>query len=207
MSLFDNKTDSKESYDISRVKPWIRFGARITDVFLFRMIIGIIQLIIFPDRVFDETLINLGSLLIWVSIESHLLYTWGTTPGKWLFKTRVKALDSKNIDVAMALKRSFVVWALGMGVGIFNYITFFIGYLELKRKGIAPWDRISGCIVVHDKISENRLLGVILIILGLLTANAVLFYFNNTYLIEALQESHSTQSISELVQLKLNFEA
>jgi len=47
---------------------------------------------------------------------------------------KVRSNNSQILDFKTALKRSILVWMLGMGFGIFTTISYIFGYYELTRK-------------------------------------------------------------------------
>jgi hypothetical protein len=128
----------------------------------------------------------MGTYFIWALAEARLISTWGTTPGKWLLKLKVRTNVSEIPDFKRALKRSILVWILGMGLGIFTTISYIFGYYELTRKGITLWDRISECNVEYEKMSENRRIAAVLTVIGLGVAYFSLVIVNGVlYLINA----------------------
>lgn len=189
MGEYDRRSeprDPKGSYNMFKVHPWVRFWARMIDVLIVESIVSLTQLIFFPGTLFEPILLSMGSYFIWSFAEAKLTSTWGTTPGKWMLKAKVRTKDSQIPDFKRALKRSILAWIFGMGIGVFTTISYFFGYFELSRKGIVPWDRISECNVEHEQMSENRLLAVVFTVIGLGVAafslaigNGFLYYIKN----------------------------
>lgn len=179
MSEYDRKTDPQGFYNIFTVQPWVRFWARVIDTFIIDTIVRITQLLFFPGSTFEPVLLTVGTYFIWALAEAKLISTWGTTPGKWLLKIKVRSNNSQILDFKTALKRSILVWMLGMGFGIFTTISYIFGYYELTRKGITPWDRISECTVQYEKISENRRIAVVLTVIGLSVMYFALIFVND----------------------------
>jgi hypothetical protein len=95
-----------------------------------------------------------------VFIESLLLSTIGTTPGKWLFKIRLIPPSGERPKYSTALSRSLKVWwrGLGMGFPFVSLITMTIAYEKLKKNGITTWDKDGGFIVVHERIGPLRVI-------------------------------------------------
>ncbi|HOQ38093.1 MAG TPA: RDD family protein [Acetivibrio sp.] len=178
MSLFDGEYDSNNRLTIIEIKPWTRFWARTVDIYIVSTIINAMQLIFFQGTLFDSMLLSLGSSFIWALAEAHLIYTWGTTPGKWLFNTEVKTYNLKKPDLFASIKRSILVWALGTGMGIFSSITYLISYFILTRRGYTIWDRYAECVVIHKKMSENRVLAAVFVIVGLIIVNLAFGFIN-----------------------------
>ncbi|HHV28863.1 RDD family protein [Acetivibrio mesophilus] len=167
MREYDRRTDPQGSYSIFSSQPWARFWARIIDIFIIDTIVRLTQLIFFTGSMFEPILLSMGTYFIWALAEAKLMSTWGTTPGKWLLKIKVRTNDLEIPDFKTALKRSILVWILGMGLGIFTTVSYIFGYYELTRRGNVPWDRTTGCSVEHEKMSENRRLAVVFIVIGL----------------------------------------
>ena len=72
-----------------RPYPGRRYFARMLDITLYGILWLCIQYVVFrwdPESgLFLNILINLITLAMMLFLEPLLLYTWGTTPGKWLF--------------------------------------------------------------------------------------------------------------------------
>ena len=102
-------------------------------------------------------------IFVWMFIEACLLSTLGTTPGKWLFKTKISTSSGDKLVFSTALSRSFNVWlrGLGMGVPIVTIIIQIGAYINLKKNGVTTWDRDDGLVVVHERIGAIRVLGAI----------------------------------------------
>jgi hypothetical protein len=58
------------------------------------------------------------------------------------------------------MKRGFLVWLNGMGIGIpfIAFFTMLFAYRRLKRKGITSWDEKCGISVIHDQLSIFRVI-------------------------------------------------
>jgi hypothetical protein len=74
---------------VSQVRPWVRYWARVFDIYFFSILGGGLIGAFAPNAALSSPLIGVVLLLIWVFVESLLLSTFGTTPGKWLFKVRL----------------------------------------------------------------------------------------------------------------------
>ncbi|HPD01032.1 MAG TPA: RDD family protein [Acetivibrio sp.] len=180
MSLFDGESDWKDRLNIAQAKPWVRFWARTVDLYIVDVIIKAIQLILFQGKLFNPLLLGFGSSLIWAFAEANSIYTWGTTPGKWLLRTEVRANNLKKPDLFASIKRSILVWLLGVGMGVFSSFTYIAGYYLLTRKGYTLWDKYSDCYVVHKKMSDNRAIVAVFIIIALVIVDFA-FSFVNAY--------------------------
>lgn len=56
--------------------------------------------------------------LLWLPLEAGFLTATGTTPGKWVFGIRVVKSQGQKLAYPEALKRAFLVWVQGEGLGI-----------------------------------------------------------------------------------------
>lgn len=156
----------------SHVNPWIRCVARFFDYSIFCLLILLIKKLlgehIHPTS-YDRYLPF--EFFAWIPIEAALLSTWGTTPGKWFLKTKLKAGKKTHLHFYMALKRSFNVWFRGLGMGIvgINVFCLSIAYYKLKALKITSWDREDHIQVTHYPIPKWRLyVAVFVAVIGLL---------------------------------------
>jgi len=159
--FYSNQKTSGETSAASQIHPWVRYLARSIDYFLF----GFFLISINVDRAlskFDIPIIIFPALLIfvWIFVEAGFLSIFGTTPGKWLLRTRVVNIFQHKPDFLSALRRSLSVWCNGLGVGIpfITPITMVISYYKLRRERHAVWDLDGGFFVKHRKISISRAL-------------------------------------------------
>lgn len=149
----------------SPVRPWVRYWARMFDVYFFSLFGGVILAVIAPQFLEKQNEYALGMMLVfaWVFVESLLLSSFQTTPGKWLFKTKVALTSGSPINFSQALARSFKVWWRGFGTGfpIATMITMIIAHGRLTRDGITSWDKDDGFSVTHETIGVPRVLAAI----------------------------------------------
>lgn len=156
----EKKVEDERETDLDGAcpRPWIRFWARMIDYSLLIFAIG------FAVGYFD---LNLGSvspfsgmiaMFVWSFIETFLMATWGTTPGKCLLKVTVRDEDHHKLSFPESMNRSFSVWWLGMGAGIpiVSLITMIAGAVKLNKKGATTWDRRSKLRVMHGKVGRIR---------------------------------------------------
>jgi len=166
---------------VAQVRPGVRYWARMFDLSLAAIVGGIAVGIFNPDA-FNEPgsvqlfeLVALVAIFAWVFVESLLLSTTGTTPGKWLFKTRLIPPSGEKPDYSTALSRSFKVWWRGLGIGfpIVSLITLIGAYGKLTKNGITTWDKDDGFTVVHDRIGPLRIIVAVIFFMGFLLLAAV----------------------------------
>lgn len=162
------------------VRPWVRYWARTLDTYTFGMVAGAAIVFAYPDAFSGETNDQLYVLILlfaWIFAESIFLSTMGTTPGKWLFRTKIEH-QSGSISFNAALSRSFKVWWRGMGIGfpLATQITNLVAYKKLTKNGETTWDADSGFTVTHGHIGAVRVIAAVLIFsvfLLLIAASAV----------------------------------
>lgn len=154
---------------VSQIRPWVRYWARSCDIYLFAIPFGVLLGILYPP-IFNMPEFLLGILMIfaWIFLEAWLLSTWGTTPGKWLLKTTVRASTGRKLTYSESLTRSFLVWVKGFGIGIpiVALITLVVAHARLKREGITSWDKEVGSMVTHERIGEFRTVVTAFLLLG-----------------------------------------
>ena len=164
--------DSGTPYAVPSVRPWMRFWARGLDVFLAQFVggvcLGVLAVMGSPIPLWaTPAVLALLFFLAWHVIEPLLLATWGTTPGKSLFRISVRTPDDRRPSLSAAAKRSFLVGLRGAGVGI-PIIFLFTGihaYRVLAKHKRATWDRDTNLEVFHGSFGAVR--RVFIVILGL----------------------------------------
>lgn len=150
----------------SKSHPWIRFFARILDYKIFLFVIGLILFAMGIEITPNQfAFLFIASIFVWIFIESFLLSTWGSTPGKWLLKVHLKKKSVGKPSYLEAIHRSFAVWWLGMGAGIFpiTAITMIVANVKLSNLGQTTWDRMYGYEVEHEKLGAGRIILVIVL--------------------------------------------
>jgi len=170
--------------EVSQVRPWVRFFARMIDYYVFSMLFSLLVTLLFPDFMeqMSQMLVqqttgenagsaNYQSLLfillfrvvvtfIWVFIEAYTISKFGTTFGKNLLGTKVLDVNGDLLPADRAMKRSYSVWIKGMGCGfaLISWLTMLMGYQALKRDGVTSWDEENPSRVVHSRFSTTRIL-------------------------------------------------
>lgn len=145
---------------VSHVNPQIRFIARFFDYSLFLLVLLGLQILFrgsFPFGLF-EYLIPF-EFVAWIPIEALLLSTWGTTPGKFLLKTKLRQGRKVKLDFFTALKRSYHVWfrGLGMGIPVVNVLCMLVASSKLRMLGMTSWDREDNITVSHHPVASWRM--------------------------------------------------
>jgi hypothetical protein len=162
----DFSAESARSYGGSGPRPWRRWLARLLDTTLAALALGIVIGIVAPDSELLEN--NLGVTLVvlavWLLVESFLLATFGTTPGKALMNIRLSRADGHELTLHQAFARSGRVWFFGMGAGlpIANLVMMVLAYRRLMREGATSWDREGGLVITHGRLGAGRVLAILL---------------------------------------------
>jgi uncharacterized RDD family membrane protein YckC len=128
---------------VSQVRPWVRYFDRSIDMIILGIVIGFIRLFIDPSANYNSNGVGFVMLIIWIFIEARMISHSGCTPGKRLLKTKVFDKNNNKLTFAQALKRSFLVWFMGMGLGIFSLITMIIGFFELRKEKTTSWINVA----------------------------------------------------------------
>lgn len=153
-----DQNNDTEIIEHENIRPWVRYWARYIDMYFFLMLIMILQKLLFPTQQLDIYIVAYGIYFIWMLLEAQLMATWGTTPGKWLLKTKVLDKDNNKLTLKTALIRGFLVWSLGMAMAtIFSNVAEAFAYVSLKKNGITMWDKYCNCNVTHEKFGPERI--------------------------------------------------
>lgn len=174
--------------------PWRRYFARLFDAVLIGIcggaVVGAVTAAYRPalyDAIFDKSTPWLGgmatTLLFYVLIVSGsglLIGRTGTTPGKWLFGTRITRRDGRPIGVLAALRREISVLVLGQGLGLplLTLLASWFAYSELRAVGATSWDAAGNWVVTHRKLGAAQwmltVMGVVIpVVVSILLATFV----------------------------------
>jgi len=167
--MVNNMQTQDSNCSVRQIRPWIRYFARMVDLFLFSFMVGIILALYAPSMAdLPNSLLTVAILFVWIFQESVLLANCGTTPGKWFFKIKVRNSRGQKLTFSEALNRSFGIWIKGMGAGVplLNLITLLSSRNKLKRDGITTWDEDGGFVVTHGKIGALRSAVIAILLLG-----------------------------------------
>jgi hypothetical protein len=154
-----NLSDASSLVAATKPRPWIRYWARMIDITVFGMLLGVGLVVFMPAVIaLPEIFFSMLILLSWVLVESVILTLGGTTPGKWLLRIELTA-SAGQPDFLAWLVRSFTVWWQGLGVGFPLVSLFTLAYSHkcLLRDGVTSWDRDGGFVVTHGRIGAVRI--------------------------------------------------
>lgn len=154
-------------------RPWVRFGARLTDLLVSLFVMAGIASSIpalaarMPTdpaaiRASDQFLMTAILGVLVVLLEGFLLHLFGTTPGKSLFVVRVTTAEGGRLSLVQSLSRAFRAWVLGMGAGlpILTILVPIASYFRLASRGRTVWDEAMDLRVEHGEISAGRALAI-----------------------------------------------
>lgn len=157
---------------------WPRLAARFFDYVLWASVLAISgALSLFPDLGIEFISVPMLIVFTWIFPESLLLWTTGTTPGKWLFSLRI--LPPGGIGFFRAVKRSISVWCHGMAIGIpfLLPVTFAMAFRTLSRSKAAIWDGDSGTRVNTGVPSLKKKAAAGICFIALLTISVTVYDF------------------------------
>ena len=152
-----DSNNATEILDHGNIHPWVRYWARYIDMYFLIMLVMMLQAVFFPTEQLDLDIAAIGIYFVWILLEAQLLATWGTTPGKWLLKTKVRDLKNNKLTLKTALIRGSLVWFVGLGMTLFTPITEVISFMSLREKKITFWDKYCKCNVTHEKFGAERI--------------------------------------------------
>jgi uncharacterized RDD family membrane protein YckC len=178
---------SYQNKSVPQVRPWVRFVARIIDIWLTQiLLLGIIIVfvimlaILIPQSLptivnsskninptLDLVITLMVSLLILAFIEPFFISNYGFTPGKWLMQTRVINPDGTNLTFSQAMNRSFAVYTRGfcIGIPVLFIITLLMESTKLENEGKTSWDAKGGYVVLHNEIGIPRTIAAIILLI------------------------------------------
>jgi len=157
-----------------QIRPWVRYFARGLDYLVFGACMGVVLAFAYPPALeWPNFAFGFLTLIVYLAAEPALLTLFGTTPGKWLLRVRLRRVDGARLSYPEALKRSFWVWVLGQacGVPVVQLFTNIHCYSQLTQHHTTTWDRDGGFIVSHQNPTALRILAAVLflVILGTLS--------------------------------------
>jgi DnaJ domain/Tetratricopeptide repeat/RDD family len=151
----------------SEPRPWNRLGARLFDYAIWGIVLALLLSELRSAGVVPETYGYwlghpfLAPVIItgtWVGVETLLMASVGTTPGKWLFGCYLQysisdayARREMQSQIWRSFKRAFRVWWEGMGCGfpLLAPIMIAIAYEKLAQNHESDWDFAQDCLATH----------------------------------------------------------
>ncbi|RRV29682.1 hypothetical protein EGJ23_01720 [Pseudomonas sp. o96-267] len=153
--------------EVMPIYPWRRFFARFIDTLLITSASGFVAGFLFAaifnvdiSEHFEDSLLSwiaLGAISV-VIVETLLVSSIATTPGKFIFGIHVKAKSGGKPGISNALERSVLANLIGQGACIpfAGVITYPISYALLKKNGAAPWDNQAGTELICKPLKTWR---------------------------------------------------
>jgi hypothetical protein len=151
----------------SEPRPWNRLGARMFDYAFWGIVLALLLSELRGAGLLPDAYAYwLGHPLMapmiitgtWVAVETLLMASVGTTPGKWLFGCYVQysisdayAKREMRSQLWRSFKRAFRVWWEGMGFGfpLVAPILIAIAYERLVANHESDWDFAQDCLATH----------------------------------------------------------
>lgn len=182
MSIYHENPSINENFGVEKPveffippRPWVRYFARLIDIYFGSFTVAIIWNIVSPST-YDKILVNIGNkyfigiilYIIWLFFESFLLSTLGTTPGKWTFSSKLVSIDGGKLSFSKALLRSFSMWVNGLGLmlPVVSLITLTNSFNRLKNEnytGHTKWDIKTNSAVITTKLNPIKIVLLIII--------------------------------------------
>ncbi|MDO4817452.1 MAG: RDD family protein [Akkermansia sp.] len=135
--------------------PGVRLMARLVDMSLYTVLAYFVLYV-------QHMPFNLAYLpsnpLFWLGmlvLEPLLLCTCGTTPGKALFRLRVRMMGARmqdgqlaRLSFGRAFARTLLVFVLGLGMmlSILPIFTMLFSRWQMRRQGVTAWDVRTGAV-------------------------------------------------------------
>lgn len=158
----------EEAYQPSgpQIRPWVRYWARMMDVLIFALLFGFVLAIVYePALEINDIVFGIIIGFIYIFVEPIMLSSWGTTPGKSLFKIRLRQEGGRLLDYSQGLDRAFKVllYGEGFGIPIVALFTQISAYNRLTKEGKTSWDREGNFTVHHQIVGPLRIISSIII--------------------------------------------
>jgi len=177
---------SENVYD-GDTHPWRRYFAKLLDFNTIGtvplMVLTILLAAILPEQadwalspLDNAAVASLALVGFWIPMEALCLFTFGATPGRWVFGIAVRDSIGEKLDPRTAFARTLrlTVQGLGLGIPIIQFFTNLFTYLRLCRTGTTLWDTSSGTVVTHSEWGPWRgmlcllaILASVVVVLGL----------------------------------------
>jgi hypothetical protein len=153
----------------SEPRPWNRLAARLFDYALWGLVLALLLSELRGAGAIADSLgywlahpfvAPVFITLSWVPIETLLVTSVATTPGKWLFGCYLQfcisdayAERGTHAQLQRGIRRAFRVWWQGVGCGIPVLAPIFVAvaYERIMQHQEADWDFAQDCLVTHGQ--------------------------------------------------------
>lgn len=143
--------------------PWHRWFAKQIDWYVNLSLFGGLILFIYPDVLYNRSLLNLVLILVNGALslaiyDTVLIRLFGNTPGRFAFSFRITDQIGERPGLKELANRSLrmSIFGLGMGVPIVSIFSQAVGYHDLVLNGKTRWDNKLRLKVVHSEIGPVR---------------------------------------------------
>ena len=150
MEATSNEEDSGQEW-VKTAQPWARFWARIVDITVLSLPVGLVIGILFPTFATSmadkgNSQANLFGLLILplvLLLDAAIISITGSSIGKSLAGIRVETQAHEKLPMETSLKRNLLLWVKGLilGLPLFSLIGYWNGYKEVQESGSTSWDK------------------------------------------------------------------
>jgi hypothetical protein len=169
VSTDEIQVDRDSTSEYPQGRPWIRYLAKMIDVTIFILVVGVIMAFLNPDFFYNvpEVGIIIFFIIGWSIVEPLVLVSMGNTIGKKVLNTKIKSIDGLPISYKQAYNRSFICSLKGLGlcIPIFSLITMIYSYNELAKDGSNSWNKDNGLEIIHNKVGIFKISTVIVFLL------------------------------------------
>lgn len=154
----------------SNLYPWRRYFARTFDLYVFCLFffvflgVAVPQLFASSEKGFDA-LYGIFGAAIYAVFEGFWINVFGASLGKRLHGLRLIRTNDDGFTLAVSFRRSFAVWAKGLGIGIpiVSLFTLITAYRTLQAEGQTSWDRDYQCAVIGRHLSAFRWIFILVV--------------------------------------------
>ena len=151
----------------SEPRPWNRLGARMFDYAIWGIVLALLLSELHAAALVPNALtIWLSHPLVapvvitgtWIAVETLLLASLGTTPGKWLFGCYLQfsisdayARREMRPQLVRSFRRAFRVWWEGMGCGfpLLAPVLIAIAFERVAQSQETDWDFAQDCLATY----------------------------------------------------------
>jgi len=151
----------------SEPRPWNRLGARVFDYAIWGIVLALLLSELHAGGLVPDTVTHwLSHPLVapvvitgtWILVETLLLASLGTTPGKWLFGCYLQfsisdayARREMRPQLLRSFKRAFRVWWEGVGCGfpLLAPILIAVAFERVAHNQETDWDFAQDCLATY----------------------------------------------------------
>lgn len=153
--------------------PWRRYFARMLDMGLASLALGLFLGLMFPELLSGESAdLQIWALTVLVGfpfLDAIFLSRWNTSPGKWLLSTRTVTESGTRLSFAAAARRAYELVGKGLwcGIPLLGLVPLFKAQSRVARNEPQPWE-ITSSTHTETKSFGARLLLFLLLMAGII---------------------------------------